>query len=164
MSWRDCLEYLRNVKRTGCRMVGFNNLDFDYPVLHHILKKAQSVFDTDEKLNITAKELYGVAMKIINSMRDNKFGSSIREADVILPQVDLFKIHHFDNHARSTSLKMLEYNMRSKNIEDLPFPVGKALTHAEKDVLIKYNKHDVTETLKFYKYSYENLKLQGRPH
>lgn len=154
------LEYLRNVKRTGCRMVGFNNLDFDYPVLHHILKKAQSVFDTDEKLNITAKELYGVAMKIINSMRDNKFGSSIRDADVILPQVDLFKIHHFDNHARSTSLKMLEYNMRSKNIEDLPFPVGKELTHAEKDVLIKYNKHDVTETLKFYKYSYENLKLR----
>lgn len=156
----ELLDYLRKVKGGGYRLVGFNNLNFDYPVLHHILKEAQSVFGTDDKVDITAKELYSVAMKIINSMRENKFGSSIREDDVIIPQVDLFKIHHFDNHARSTSLKMLEYNMRSRNIEDLPFPVGKTLTHTEKDVLIEYNKHDVTETLKFYKYSYENLKLR----
>jgi hypothetical protein len=55
---------------------------------------------------------------------------------------------------------MLEFNMRSQNIEELPFPVGKVLDDSEKDILIKYNKHDVMETLKFYRYSYDALKLR----
>lgn len=154
------LEFLRKVKTAGHRFVGFNSINFDYPVLHFILQKARKVHGTDKKLKITAKEIYDVAMKIISSTKNEKFGSAIKEKDVIIPQVDLFKVHHFDNKARSTSLKMLEYNMRSSNIEDLPFPVGSVLNDEQKDVLITYNKHDVSETLKFYWYSYENLKLR----
>lgn len=157
----DLLEFFRKVKSAGHRFVGFNNNNFDYPVIHHILQKARKVHGTDKKLKITIKELYDVAMKLINSSKENKFGSAIKEKDVVIPQVDLFKVHHFDNKARSTSLKMLEYNMRSTNIEDLPYPVGMMLDDAQKDVLIKYNKHDVMETLKFYWYSYENLKLRA---
>ena len=157
----DLLDFFRKVKSAGHRFVGFNNNNFDYPVIHHILQKARKVHGTDKKLKITVKELYDVAMKLINSSKENKFGSAIKEKDVVIPQVDLFKIHHFDNKARSTSLKMLEYNMRSTNIEDLPYPVGMMLNDAQKDVLIKYNKHDVMETLKFYWYSYESLKLRA---
>lgn len=157
----ELLEFFRKVKSAGHRFVGFNNNNFDYPVIHHILQKARKVHGADKKLKVTAKELYDVAMKLINSSKENKFGSAIKEKDVVIPQVDLFKIHHFDNKARSTSLKMLEYNMRSTNIEDLPYPVGTVLDDAQKDVLIKYNKHDVSETLKFYWYSYENLKLRA---
>lgn len=157
----ELLEFFRKVKSAGHRFVGFNNNNFDYPVIHHILQKARKVHGTDKKLKVTARELYDVAMKLINSSKENKFGSSIKEKDVVIPQVDLFKVHHFDNKARSTSLKMLEYNMRSSNIEDLPYPVGTVLDDAQKDVLIKYNKHDVSETLKFYWYSYENLKLRA---
>lgn len=157
----EMLEFLRKVKAGGYRLVGFNSVGFDYPILHHILQKARKVHGTDKKLKITAKELFDVAQKTINSNKDNKFGSAIKEKDVIIPQVDLFKIHHFDNKARSTSLKMLEYNMRSTNIEDLPYSVGATLSDVEKDNLIKYNKHDVMETLKFYWYSYENLKLRA---
>lgn len=157
----EMLEFLRKVKAGGYRLVGFNSLGFDYPILHHILQKARKVHGTEKTLKITAKELFDLAQKVIDSNKDNKFGSNIKEKDIIIPQVDLYKVHHFDNKARSTSLKMLEYNMRSKDIEDLPYPVGKLLTDEEKDNLIKYNKHDVSETLKFYWYSYENLKLRA---
>ena len=157
----ELLEFFRKVKSAGHRFVGFNNNNFDYPVVHHILQKARKVHGTDKKLKVTAKELYDVAMKLINSSKENKFGSAIKEKDVVITQVDLFKVHHFDNKARSTSLKMLEYNMRSTNIEDLPYPVGTVLNDEEKDTLIKYNKHDVSETLKFYWYSYDNLKLRA---
>lgn len=156
----ELLEFLRNVKAGGYRLVGFNNLGFDYPVLHDILLEAKRAFATGEKVNVTVQKIYQKAMKLIESNKDDKFGSAVKPSDIIIPQVDLFKIHHFDNRARATSLKMLEYNMRSDNIEDLPFPVGKVLTDTEKDVLIKYNKHDVMETLKFYWFSYENLKLR----
>ena len=43
--------------------------------------------------------------------------------------------HHFDNKARATSLKVLEFNMRSDSIEDLPFKVGATLTRDQVDVL-----------------------------
>ena len=157
---QEMLEFLRNVKRTGCRMVGFNNVGFDYPVLHFMLEKARAAFAQNKQITFTAKQIYNEAMRLIEKIGDDKFGSKIKSSEVILPQVDLFLIHHFDNRARSTSLKMLEYNMRSDNIEDLPFPVGTVLTNEQIDVLLKYNMHDVTETLKFYNHSRENLNLR----
>ncbi len=156
----ELLDFLRKVKSGNYRLVGFNNNGFDYPVLHFILEKARKAFKSGEKVKVTAKQIYKVAMDIINTQREDKFGKSIKDKDVIVPQVDLFKIHHFDNKNRSTSLKMLEFNMRSANIEDLPYPVGSVLDDKQKDVVIQYNKHDVIETLKFYQYSYDALKLR----
>lgn len=157
----EMLDFLRKVKANGHRLVGFNNVGFDYPVMHYILQKARDAFANDAVVDITVQEIYGVAMGLINAQKDERFGNAIKESEVIIPQVDLFKIHHFDNKARSTSLKMLEFNMRSSNIEDLPFPVGTSLKDGEKDTLLKYNKHDVNETLKFYWHSYEALKLRA---
>lgn len=154
------LEFLRNIKLHGCRMVGFNNIGFDYPVLHFILEKARKAKAAGTTLKITAKQIYAEAMRLINKTGDDRFGSKIKDSEVILPQVDLYLVHHFDNRARSTSLKMLEFNMRSNNIEDLPFPVGMSLSDQQKDVLISYNKHDVYETLKFYNHSSEAMSLR----
>lgn len=156
----ELLDFLRKVKAGDYRLVGFNSVGFDYPILHYILTKAKKAFKNNTQLKLTAKELYKVGMDIINSKDDEKHRNTIKQSDVIIPQVDLFLVHHFNNRAKATSLKVLEFNMRSENIEDLPFPVGKILTDAEKDTLIKYNKHDVNETLKFYWYSYYALKLR----
>lgn len=157
----ELLDFLRKVKTAGHRLVGFNNVGFDYPVLHYLLEKSKEANKKGEKLAITAGELYSKVCKIFEAAKFNKFGSAVRSSEVIIPQVDLFKIHHFDNKARMTSLKVLEFNMRSRNIEDLPFPVGMRLNDAQKDVLITYNHHDVMETLKFYHHSMDAIKLRS---
>lgn len=156
----ELLTFLRNIKAGGYRLIGFSNEGFDYPVLHYILQKARKAKKSGNKLKLTAAEIYNVAMDIITSTKDDRFGKKVKESEVILPQVDLFKVHHFDNPARATSLKMLEFNMRSPNIEELPFPVGTILTPEQMDVVVKYNKNDIRETLKFYRFSYEALKLR----
>lgn len=157
----ELLTFLRNIKAGGYRLIGFSNEGFDYPVLHYILQKARKVKKSSGgKLKLTAAEIYKVAMDIITSTKDDRFGKKVKESEVILPQVDLFKVHHFDNPARATSLKMLEFNMRSPNIEELPFPVGTTLTPEQMDIVVKYNKNDIRETLKFYRFSYEALKLR----
>ena len=74
----------------------------------------------------------------------------VKPSDRFVTQIDLFKIHHFDNKARATSLKVLEFNMRSDSIEDLPFRVGTVLTREQVEVLKKYNQHDVSMTKAFY--------------
>ena len=136
----DLIQWLYDVKNSNGRLVGFNNVGFDYPVIHMIMNLHAA--------GVTVDVIYHKAMSIINS--SNRWENTIWPNERFIPQLDLFLIHHFDNMARSTSLKMLEFNMRSKNIEDLPFPVGKVLTSDEIDVLMEYNGHDVDETWKFY--------------
>lgn len=156
----EILEFLRNVKRNGHRMVGFNNIGFDYPLIHFIIEKSRKAIADGKSLKLTAKQIYSEAQKMFDKSDDDRFGSRIKDADVVIPQVDLYLVNHFDNRARATSLKMLEFNMRSQNIEDLPFSPGTVLNDQEKDVLVKYNKHDVMETLKFYKHCSEALQLR----
>ena len=114
---REIIEFLQYLKDTNARMVGFNNLGFDYPVLHTLIRMGHS----------DANTLYQKAQAIINSQDEGegKWAHQVNPSDRFVSQIDLYKIHHFDNKARATSLKVLEFNMRSDNIEDLPFKVGK---------------------------------------
>lgn len=139
---RQIVEFLQFLKETDSRMVGFNNLGFDYPVIHTLIRMGQS----------DANTLYQKAMAIINAQDEDggRWMHSVKPSDQFVAQIDLFKIHHFDNRARATSLKVLEFNMRSDSIEDLPFPVGTVLTREQIEVLKQYNKHDVAQTKAFY--------------
>lgn len=152
----NCLRYLAQKKQ---RMVGFNNLGFDYPVIHAIMEQAKLAKQQGVEYFIDARWVYTIAMEQIQTARDS-FAKVIKAEDEIIPQIDLFKINHFDNKARATSLKMLEFNMLSDNIEDLPFPVGKELTFDEIDVLKRYNLHDVLETKKFYHHNISAIRLR----
>lgn len=140
MAW---LLYLRD---NGVEMIGFNSLFFDYPVIHYFLTHG---------VGTTAHELYSFAMSIMRS--ESRFDHIVFENQRIVKQVDLFKIHHFDNLAKQTSLKKLQFNMRSKTVEDLPFEPNKELTADEIVTLIQYNCHDVSETDRFAHHSREAI-------
>jgi hypothetical protein len=135
------VDTLRKLGLHGCRMIGFNNEAFDYPVLHFIIMNAASV---------TVKDIYDKALSIIMAPDNARFANMIWDKDRVVEQIDLFKIHHFDNRAKSTSLKMIEFNRRSTQIQELPYPPGTCLTFDQMDYLIKYNKKDVNETEGFY--------------
>ena len=154
------LEWLRNLYINNHKMAGFNNIGYDYNIVHRIIEMAKEVVGTTDRVELSAELIYSWTCEIIDSHRGGRWGTTVKESEVMIPQVDLFKIHHFDNPAKATSLKMLEFNMRSDNVEDLPFPVGKVLTHDEMDVLIGYNKHDVMQTLKFLSFSKDAIVLR----
>lgn len=144
--WRNdskqILEWLRWIKQNDGQMVGFNNIGFDYPLIHLIVQ-------TQGKA--TPQDLYNKAQQIISSFDGNgRFSHMIYPSDRFVEQLDLYKIHHFDNKARSTSLKVLEFNMRMDDVSDLPFPVGASLTAHQIEELHDYNAHDVTATKRFY--------------
>lgn len=145
---RELLEFLYWLRVNGARLIGFNNIGFDYPVLHTLLRMGSG----------DAATLYAKAMAIIGSQDNSeRFLHLVKPSDYFIPQIDLYKIHHFDNNARATSLKVLEFNMRSESIEDLPFPVGTNLAPYQINILKRYNAHDVSQTKKFYHHSKEML-------
>ena len=143
------LLWLSQTKKT---MVGYNNLGFDYPVLQHFISLQAQNLD-GEKM---AYELYKYANEII---KDRSTFKNIKK-QLHISQLDLMKVHHFDNKAKMVSLKILEFNMRSENIEDLPFKPGTTIEPDKIDILLKYNAHDVSETVKFFHHSKDAIKFR----
>ena len=143
-------EWVGSIASEGASMVGFNSIGFDYPVLHFALTSGSSV-----------QMIYEKAMAIINC--EDRFLHTVKPSDHLVKQIDLFKIHHFDNKARMTSLKALEFNMGMVNIKDLPFPVGTpVLTDAQKDTLIEYCFNDVEATRLFYEESKDKIAFRAQ--
>lgn len=142
-------EFFKWLNRTQTYMVGFNNINFDYPVIHFLWNNPSSTY----------QQLYAKAMEIIEGQ--DRFGNIIWASDRFAPQIDLFKLHHFDNRAKTTSLKALQINMRAPSVQDMPIENGKVLTKEEIDtLLIPYNQHDVLETKRFAGYSRDAIQFR----
>lgn len=148
----DFCRFIEACRNNAIQWVGYNSLGFDYPVCHFIYSNEY------QHGGVTVDAIYEKAMSIIKSF--NKFEHLVWESEHLVPQIDLFKIHHFDNMAKSTSLKVLEFNMRMESVEDLPFPVGTHLTSEQADTLCAYNDHDIEATRLFYEYSIEAIQLR----
>lgn len=139
--------FLKPFRYDGGIFIGFNNVGYDYPLLHFII----STYEHYGKA--TPAEIYAESDRIINTDWNDRFTNRIWESDQFIEQIDLFMIHHFDNSAKSTSLKQIEFAMRSENIKDLPYQVGTHLEPHEIDNLRTYGKFDVEKTFEFYKES-----------
>lgn len=141
----DHLMWLRDI---DARMFGYNNEHFDWPVCDHLISIGQFFTAADASRKATA------------IIQGRQWDHVVWPDRRIVKQGDLFKIHHFDNPARSTSLKKLEINMRSRNVMDLPYPPDQPTTSTQKDEIIRYMCHDVGETLKFYHTSLDQIKFR----
>jgi hypothetical protein len=144
------IDFCRTLEARGSTMIGFNNVGFDYPVLHLLLRMGKG----------TAQVLYDKAMSIIRSQDEDKFANMIYPSDRIVKQLDLFRLKHYNNKARTTSLKALEFAMRMDNISDLPFPVGTTLNPEQIKMLKTYNQHDVSATKRFYHQCKDEIQLR----
>lgn len=144
--WRDDRAYLFQwfswLAMNDVPMIGYNNESYDYPMIHHLFHNPQ----------ITNADIYAKSKSIINT--DDRFGHTIWPRDRFAPQIDLLKVHHFDNQAKRTSLKALQVNMRSENVRESQLPFDEPVQYADIDgEVIPYNKWDVRETKRFALYS-----------
>jgi len=126
-------------------MVGFNSINYDYPVLHYALNKLWKL-----KGRMFCKLLFNYSNNIIKGKK-----SYIKNFDYVKKQIDLFKINHYDNKAKMTSLKLLEFNLKLDNIQELPYEPGTVLKNEQIRTIIEYCDNDVNATELLY---YETLK------
>ena len=146
----ELVEHLNSVRG----LISFNGLNFDYPVLHYILTNYQ--FLKTLRTEDVAKCIYQCAQETIA-----KEYSEIREAQVLIPQLDLFRIHHFDNMAKLTSLKKVEIAMEFPNVQDMPIHHSEEVKTFEQVLeILSYNKNDVEATLAFYFKTLDKIELR----
>ena len=129
--------------------VGYNNLRFDAQVVEWILRNYEQWHDATG-LEICAK----IAQKAQDVIHDANYDvfPEYREHELSLKQLDLFKIHHYDNKNRRVSLKRLEFEMDLENIEEMPIHHTKTnMTKDEVFLSLQYCFNDVDATYEFYK-------------
>lgn len=145
-------DFMHSLQHHQCRMIGYNNEEYDYQVIHHCLTIGPA---------FTSHDAYDKTDFLINTgTKEEKFGATIWPNQRFVEQIDLYKIHHFDNFAKATSLKVLQVNMRSSNIGDLPFEHSKPITKEMRPIIKSYNQHDVDETEKFAEYSKPQIEFR----
>lgn len=139
---RELIQWFNWLYSNAVPMIGFNNESYDYMMIHFIMAHPQC----------TAAEIYAKNEAYFHS--SDKFAHTIWPRDRFAPQIDLFKIHHFDNKAKTTSLKALQFNMRAENVMDSPVPFGEPVTAEQVNHgVVPYNINDVTETKRFAHFS-----------
>jgi hypothetical protein len=129
--------------------VGYNNLRFDSQVVEWVLRNYEYWHELTN-LEICAR----IAQKAADVIHDANFDvfPEYREHELSLKQLDLFKIHHYDNKNRRVSLKRLEFEMDLENIEEMPIHFTKTnMTKEEVQLSIDYCYNDVDATYEFYK-------------
>lgn len=156
--WQDMKLWLEALAAHRVEMIGYNNLGFDYPIIHRLMTG---------QIEPNPASIYAFVEALINAQGDRRWNFIPWPSDRLIPQIDLFKIHHFDNQARRTSLKALQFAMRSESVEDLPIAPGTYLTPQQMDDTRRYGEHDVLETRKFFHHSEKmiqfrrNLDMEG---
>jgi len=134
------LAWFEHWKEHQTPMVGFNNLAFDYGVIHFIFYNPEC----------SVAQIFEQAQALIRTSFGGRSFNIIWQSDRFAPQVDLFKIFHFDNPAKATSLKALQVSMRSELVLEMPLPWDQPIARDDVPrILIPYNKHDVSETKRF---------------
>ena len=159
------LEELANHLKYCQGQIGFNNIGFDYPIIHYFLNNHYSWWNNLKTGLINEQEIinliYNKAQEIIQAQNDDKFANQIREKDWKIHQLDLFKLWHFNNKARKTSLKALEIAMNFPNVMEMEIEHTKEdITLKEVNHILEYNLNDVMATYEFYLKSKDKIDLR----
>jgi len=143
------IQWFNWLQQTQTPMISYNGEHYDYPMIHMLMMSAGRASNAD---------LYAKSQAIIGS--NDRFGHTIWPRDRFAPQIDLLKLHHFDNQAKRQSLKGLQFNMRSPSVVDAPIPFDQPVRADQVDTVLHYNKHDVLETKRFAGYSADAIKFR----
>jgi hypothetical protein len=138
------IEYLKRLKG----QIGFNNLSFDSQVCQFILNNAERWVIGDYHPDEITKEIFAFAQEQIN--KQGVGFPTFNERTLYCKQLDLFKMHHFDNKAKVQSLKGLQCNLNWFISAEMPIDFRKYINPDELQVVIDYCKNDVLSTKFFF--------------
>lgn len=156
----DLIEFLNRNKDKGEYHISYNGLAFDSQITEHIIRNQRRLL----KLSGLefAEEMYEVAQRTINKQNRKEF-SEYPQWKLSIPQIDIFKLNHWDNPAKSSSLKWIQYSIDWKNMQEMPIHhTTEIRTQEELDMIISYCINDVKSTKSILHLSREQIELRAQ--
>ena len=153
----ELVEFLQENISSDEWHVSFNGLGFDSQITEYILRNKDSVIhNTGESI---AKWIYSKAQNVIGRQNAGEF-LEFSPRDLQINQVDVFKLNHWDNNAKRSSLKWIQYTMDWPNIIDMPIHHTETIVAEQIPEIIRYCINDVKSTKQIMKLSKEQIGLR----
>ena len=138
--------------------ISYNGLAFDGQVTHYILDN-YFLWNSLTGCEI-AKIIYKYAQRTISKSNAKEF-SDYPQWKMQIGQIDIFKLHHWDNPAKRSSLKWIQYSMDWENILDMPIHhETEVKTQEEINIILEYCINDVRSTKEIYNRSKSQVGLR----
>lgn len=137
--------------------ISYNGLAFDAHITKHLLSNKDYHFIEPERI---AHSIYLLAQNLIVSEDDIKNKEYLDKVFGI-KQLDLYKLNHWDNAAKRSSLKWIQYSMDWFNIQEMPIHHSTRIDSInDVDSVIQYCINDVKSTKQIYDLSKELIRLR----
>ena len=150
------VEYLKFLKEKKGWLISFNGLAFDSQVIEFI---SQYYDEWKGKSGCEiANIIYRFAQRTITNQDQLP---EYPEWKMSINQIDVFKLNHWDNPAKRSSLKWIQYSMDWHTIQDMPIKhTTEIKTIQELQTVINYCKNDVKSTKAIMNLSKEQINLR----
>ena len=138
--------------------ISFNGLNFDAQITQKILDKQKDLLKLDTQSLV--KFIYDYAQSVIEKSNKGDF-ADYAPYKLKIKQIDLFKLNHWDNRAKMSSLKWIQYSMDWANVEEMPHKHYEPVTDGNGlNSIIDYCINDVMSTKKVFEHSKEQILLR----
>ena len=138
--------------------ISYNGLAFDGQVTHYIIDNYKDWEDLDG-CDI-ARQIFIYAQTCIQKSRNKEF-QDYPQWKMKINQIDIFKMHHWDNPAKRSSLKWIQYSMDWQNILDMPIHHDTVIEDRDQiDTIVEYCVNDVKSTKEIYNRSKSQIGLR----
>lgn len=143
------LEELIKFLKSNIYLVGYNVLKFDSQVCQFILNNYRKwqlqVFSKSEIIS----EIYHFATTTIQATNAGEF-PPYPEWKIDIPHLDIFTIWHFDNKAKATSLKWLQFSINWLDLREMPIEHWSDIDKSQIEDILFYCRNDVLSTKAVY--------------
>jgi hypothetical protein len=154
----ELIQFLETNKKNNEWHISFNGLSFDSQITEYILRNKNVL------LPLTGVQVAGLVYKKAQDIiyrQENKEFAEFSERDLSIRQIDVFKLNHWDNPAKRSSLKWIQFSMDWHNLLDMPIHhTTKIETKEQLDTVVTYCINDVKSTKQIMHLSKEQIMLR----
>lgn len=153
------MKFLKQNKDNGEYHIAFNGLGFDSIIIQFILDNYKLMLGKD--YTVITEMIYEKAQEVIDAAHSQRFYDFVPKK-LMIKQVDVFKLNHWDNPAKSSSLKWIQYTMDWHNMEEMPIHHTELVDTIEKqDMIVMYCINDVLSTKQIMELSSSQINLRA---
>lgn len=153
------LEFLTQNRKNNEYHVSFNGLAFDAQITQYIMINARHFLQMTGEL--VANKIYLKAQECIERSNNRKW-PQWSERNLSIKQIDVFKLNHWDNPAKRSSLKSIQVAIGWHNVQDMPIPHNMPITTIEQlKEVASYCRNDVASTKRIMQLCQGEINLRG---
>jgi len=155
---KELIQFLQENREYQEYHVSYNGIGFDAQISQYILKYVHTLITLSP--NEFAKTIYAKAQDIIGRQNRREF-QEFPEWRIQIPQIDVFKLNHWDNPAKMSGLKWIQYSMDWYNLQEMPIHhTTEITTQDEIDIIVDYCRNDVKSTKKIMHLCKDQINLR----